>query len=47
MNLSTKQKQIRRHRGQTRGCQSGAGRETEGEFGVSGCKMVIYRMHRS
>jgi len=33
MNLSTKQKQTHRHRGQTCGCQGGGGRKWE--FGIS------------
>ena len=42
MNLSTKQKQTHRHRGQTCGCQR-EGRVGGGmnwEFGVSRCKLV-------
>ena len=35
MNISTKQKQIHGHRGETCGCQGGEGRrEMDGEFGL-------------
>ena len=39
MNISTKQKQTRRHREQTCGCQGGGG-GMHWEFGVSKCKLV-------
>ena len=42
MNLSTKQKQTRRHREQTCGCQGGGkvGEGWIGEFGISRCKLL-------
>ena len=39
MNLSTKQKQIHRHKKQTCGCQGGGG-GMDGEFGISRCKIL-------
>ena len=41
MNLSTKQKQTHRHRGQICGCQQGGGWGRDGvEAGVSRCKLL-------
>ena len=42
MNLSTKQKQTRRHGEQTCGCQEGGMMGVEGrwEFGISRCKLL-------
>ena len=47
MNLSTKRKQTHRHRGQTCGCQGGAGWGREG-LGVWGEQMqtIMYRMDK-
>ena len=44
MNLSTTQKQTRRHRGQTCGCQGGGERiEMDDEFGTGRCKLTCRR----
>ena len=41
MNLSTEQKQTHRHGGETCGCQEGGGgNRMDGEFEVSGCKLL-------
>ena len=41
MNLSTEEKQIHRHGGQTCGCQGGGGGSgMDWEFGVSRCKLL-------
>ena len=40
MNLSTKQKQTRRHREKTCGCHGGGGSGVDWEFGVSRCKLL-------
>ena len=40
MNLSTKQKQTHRHRGQTCGCQVVVGGGIGWEFGVGRCKLL-------
>ena len=49
MNLSTKQKQIHRHREQTCGCQGGRewGRDgMDWELGISTCKLYITSIYR-
>ena len=47
MNLSTEQKQTHRHREQTCGCQGGGGESgMDGEFEVSSCKLLTFRMDK-
>ena len=45
--LSTKQKRIHRHREQNCGCPGGdKGSGMDGEFGVSRCKLLTFRMDK-